>query len=167
MKKETIPKNKKPYSDLTDLEKLTKQWWKLSGLHNRAEWSAAVVRAATAAEITANIAIRKEFAEASSLDEKFIDSLLIWANGLKGKIDRLLNPIVASSLEDRINEIKRLSKFAIEVNDIRNQVVHKGMFCNEQEAKDTIEKAKNFIEGILAIYEPEFQLTEQSQEPED
>ncbi len=48
----------KRYKKLTDLKKLQKQWHKLSGLHTREEWSAAIVRAATAAEIAANIAVR-------------------------------------------------------------------------------------------------------------
>lgn len=52
----------KPYEKLSDLEKLQKQWHKLSGLNTREEWSAAIVRAATAAELAANFAVRNEFA---------------------------------------------------------------------------------------------------------
>ena len=72
---------KKPYSDRTDLEKVQSQWHKLSGLHTREEWSAAIVRAATAAEIGANYAIRREFAAQSQLSAHFVDSTLRWANG--------------------------------------------------------------------------------------
>jgi hypothetical protein len=53
---------KKPYKELSDLEKVQKQWHKLTGLHTREEWSAAIVRAATAAEIAATFAVRREFA---------------------------------------------------------------------------------------------------------
>jgi hypothetical protein len=42
---------KKPYAQRSDLEKIHSQWHKLSGLHTREEWSAAIVRAATAAEL--------------------------------------------------------------------------------------------------------------------
>ena len=43
--------SKKEYKDRTDLEKIQSQWNKLTGLHSREEFSGAVVRAATAAEI--------------------------------------------------------------------------------------------------------------------
>jgi hypothetical protein len=60
-----------PYAARTDLQKIQSQWNKLSGLHTREEWSAAVVRAATAAEIAANFAIRREFAARSTFDTDF------------------------------------------------------------------------------------------------
>jgi len=44
-----------------DLEKVQKQWHKLSGLQSREERSAAIVRADTAAKLVANHAIRAEF----------------------------------------------------------------------------------------------------------
>lgn len=68
---------KKKYEELTDLEKLQKQWHKLSGLHTREEWSAAIIRAATAAEIAANFAVRREFETKSEFDAKFVDNLLL------------------------------------------------------------------------------------------
>lgn len=64
----------KPYKERTDLEKIASQWNKLSGFHSRQEWSAAVVRAATAAEIAANYAIRKEFAKRTDFKDEFVDS---------------------------------------------------------------------------------------------
>jgi hypothetical protein len=45
---------KKPYSERTDLEKIKSQWKKTTGFLERGEWSSAIVRAATAAEIAAN-----------------------------------------------------------------------------------------------------------------
>src|SRR4051812_16358167 len=84
---------KKPYEERTDLERLHSQWKKLSGLHSREEWSAAIVRAATAAEIAANYAVRREFASRGQQDQVLIDSFLKWANGLAGKLDRLLLPL--------------------------------------------------------------------------
>lgn len=83
----------KPYEQRTDLEKVQSQWHKLSGLHTREEWSAAIVRSATAAEIAANFAVRAEFAERSQFDSAFVDNLLHWANGIAGKLDRLLIPL--------------------------------------------------------------------------
>jgi hypothetical protein len=81
---------KTPYQDRPDLQRIQKQWHKLTGLHSREEWSAAIVRAATAAELAANFAIRREFQERSEFASDFVDTLLCWANGLAGETDRLL-----------------------------------------------------------------------------
>jgi hypothetical protein len=79
---------RKPYAERTDLEKIQSQWNKLTGLHSRNESSAAIVRAATAAELAANFAIRREFARKSKLSTEFIDNLLVWANGIAGENTR-------------------------------------------------------------------------------
>jgi len=153
-----MKKNRIPYDDRSDVEKLQSQWWKLSGLHSREEWSAAVVRAATAAEIAANIAIRSEFQQIGSFPPNFVDSLLGWANGLKGKLDRLLVPLTKDTHRARV--IAELKPFALEVNKIRNDIAHRGEFCNRKKAQTTIAKARQFVEGIVGLYEPGFQVKE-------
>jgi hypothetical protein len=55
------------FEQRNDQEKIQSQWNKLIGLHSREEWSAAIVRAATAAEIAANFAVRQEFKSRSKL----------------------------------------------------------------------------------------------------
>ena len=152
---------KKPYEELSDLEKLQKQWHKLSGLHSREEWSAAIVRAATAAEIAANFAVRNEFRASSQLNAEFVDSLLVWANGLAGKIDRLL---LRMSTEDKskLKKLKALKKLAYDVNTKRNAIAHQGEFCNENEAKAVIEQARKFITDLVKIYDLEFELKERT-----
>lgn len=92
------------YSDRTDLEKLQSQWTKMNALRRREDWAAAVVRAATAAEIAANIAVRQRFA--GVLSSAFIDSLLDWANGIRGKFQRLLIPSEADAT--RVRRLKQL-----------------------------------------------------------
>mgnify|MGYP000944152888 CR=1 FL=1 len=149
----------KQYTDRTDLEKLKSQWRKLSGLHRRAEWSAAIVRAATSTEISANFAIRLEFAAKSSLSSKFIDSQLQWANGLAGKIDHLLEPLWLSDKEKH-KQIKALRSLAKHINAKRNAVVHQGEFCNEGEAQKVIEDARTFIQLVVQQYEPDFSIPE-------
>lgn len=150
---------RKSYDSLTDLAKLGKQWHKLSGLKTREEWSAAVVRAATAAEVAANYAIRKEFKAQSQLDEKFIDKLLHSANGLAGKLDRLLIPITETdpSKKAAIKVLKRLSE---KINEKRNSIVHQGEFCNESEALAVIEVARGFITTLIQLYKQDFELKE-------
>jgi len=152
-----VTKKSRPYEDRTDLEKIRSQWKKLSGLHTREEWSAAIVRAATAAEIAANFAVRQEFTASSSFDEDFVDGLLIWSNGLAGKLDRLLIPVTA--LDGAKNkEIRALKTIAREINRKRNSVVHQGEFCNEEEAESGIASSREFITRLIQIYEPAFAL---------
>src|SRR5690242_181252 len=153
-----MKKSRKPYSDRSDVEKIQSQWWKLSGLHSREEWSAAVVRAATAAEIAANIAIRSEFQRIGSFAPDFVDSLLIWANGLNGKLERLLVPITKDT--EHAAAIAELKRLALHVNKIRNDIAHRGEFCSKKKAQDTIAEAKQFVQGVVRLYEPDFQVKE-------
>jgi len=150
---------KKPYEERSDLEKVHSQWHKLSGLHTREEWSAAIVRAATAAEIAANFAIRSEFSARSQFDAGFVNSLLRWANGLGGKLDKLLVPL-ASSEKAKLKTMKALCVTAQEINSKRNAVAHQGEFCNKEEATQIIAHTKEFITGLVQLYEPTFELKE-------
>jgi len=148
----------KPYAERTDLEKIQSQWYKLNGLHSRNESSAAIVRAATAAELAANFAIRKEFESKGQLSTEFIDSLLIWANGIAGKIDRLLIPLTKG--EKHHKTVKKLKDISIKINKIRNSIAHQGEFCNPEESAAAIEQSKEFIETLLKIYDSSFELKE-------
>ena len=147
---------KKSYEQRTDLEKIQSQWNKLSGLHSREEWSAAIVRAATAAEIAANFAIREEFQARSEFDGDFVNGLLRWANGLDGKVNRLLLPLSDGKKQHKI--FSKIKKDAEDVNRKRNAIAHQGEFCNIGESKETIEKARKFIEAVVRIYKPRFRL---------
>lgn len=150
---------KKPYEERTDLEKVQSQWHKLSGLHTREEWSAAIVRAATAAEIAANFAIRAEFTVRSQFDAAFVNSLLKWANGLAGKLEKLLIPLSEHD-KLKLQAMKALRSVADEINRKRNAVAHQGEFCSEDEATEIIAKTKEFITTLVHLYEPDFTLKE-------
>lgn len=154
---------KTSYDQRTDLEKCQSQWWKLTGLHGREEWSAAIVRAATAAELATNFAIRKEFRDQSNLRSEVVDRFLKDANGLKSKIDRLLLPLVRGSKKE--SAISKLKSLADEINDTRNGVVHRGEFRNEQEATKAIKTTRHFIERLIHLYEPSFSLRDQGNKP--
>jgi len=147
---------RKPYTERSDLEKIQSQWKKLTGLHSRNESSAAIVRAATAAELAANFAIRKEFEAKSQLNAEFVDNLLHWANGIAGKMDRLLIPLTMG--EKHHTAIKRLKNVSASINIKRNAVAHQGEFCNPDEAGEAIAQSKEFIETLVKIYEPKFVL---------
>ena len=149
---------RKPYEKRTDLEKIQSQWNKVTGLHTRNESSAAIVRAATAAELAANFAIRKEFASKSQFEKTFVDSLLVWANGIAGKIDRLLIPLTEGERHHKI--ITKLKSVSVQINKKRNSVAHQGEFCNPTEAEAVIQQSKEFVKALVKIYEPNFVLKE-------
>lgn len=149
---------RKPYEERTDLERIESQWRKLSGLHSREEWSAAIVRAATAAEIAANLVVRKEFSVRSEFDAKFVNGLLKWANGLSGKLDRLLLPLFVGTKKH--SSLKKLRDVGEQINRIRNDIVHRGIFCNETEAREIIAHSRKFVETLVRLYEPDFTLKE-------
>jgi hypothetical protein len=147
---------KTPYWDRNELERIQTQWHKLTGLHSREEWSAAIVRAATAAELAANFAIRAEFGVRSQFDAEFVNSLLRWANGLAGKTNRLLIPLSAN--QDKNDAVKKLKPLSEAINTKRNSIAHQGEFCNAGEAKVIIEQTRAYIETLVQLYEPTFVL---------
>jgi hypothetical protein len=153
-----MAKKKKPYNDRSDLEKLRSQWKKISGIFDRNhEWSAAIVRAATSAEIAANIAVRKRFESESGFSTSFVDSLLIWANGLDGKFRRLIIP--AEPDADQKKELNGLKKRAEKLNDKRNEIVHRGAFASEKEARALVEVAREIVLALVLPWEPKFSLS--------
>ncbi|MGY6770693.1 hypothetical protein [Komagataeibacter sp. NFXK3] len=150
-------KRKIPYNERSDLEKLQSQWNKLFGLHLSEEPSAAIVRCSTAAEIAANYAIRHEWAKRTNFDAAIVDQFLLWANGLRGKIDRLFVPIYFEHPKKN-KTAKMLITSAEKINKVRNEVVHQGRFSNKKEAKEIIAEAKKFIDMIIGISEPGFDI---------
>jgi hypothetical protein len=150
---------KAAYEDRTDLEKIQSQWHKLTGPHDRLEWSSAIVRTATAAELAANYAIREEFRTRSEFNAAFVDSLLMWANGLAGKMDKLLIPLSAG--KKRSKKIKALKAASSEINRRRNAIAHQGNFANEDDAKVAIQQTRTFIESLVRLYTADFALKDQ------
>ena len=149
-------KHRKQYNERNDIEKIESNWNKTRGLFNRGEWSAAIVRAATAAEIAANIVIREELQVKRNLEKDFVDSLMIWANGIQGKFDRLILPIVKGSQKyERFKAVKlKIGK----VNNERNSIVHSGQFKKHITAKTIISLSKEIIETLVQQYSENFTL---------
>lgn len=148
---------KTKYDDRDDLEKLRSQWKKIDGIIDRQqEWASAIVRAATAAEIAANIAIRKRFERESEFSPEFVDSLLIWANGIDGKFNRLIIPIERNGSKQR--KLKSLKKRAARLNSKRNGIVHRGEFASEREMRELVDLAREIVNTLVIPWEPNFRL---------
>ncbi|CAN7767565.1 hypothetical protein LJR175_007342 [Variovorax sp. LjRoot175] len=155
----TKPK-KIPYKDRSQIEKIESQWHKLSGLQTREEWSAAVVRAATASELAATFVIHEELNSRTDFDDGLIDGLLIWANGLDGKVSRLILPLVKNRPKRHKAVTKLYGDDMKKVNRKRNEIVHGGHFCSKREATALIATCKTFVEGMVAPYELGFELSD-------
>lgn len=147
----------KPYNDRSDIEKVQSQWNKIGGLKSRRDWSASIVRAATAAEIAANIAVRKRF-EGGNFSVEFVNGLLKRANGIKGKFSGLIVP--AEDDPERRAVLVTLEALADRINNKRNAIVHQGAFSEEPEAMEVINWARQVINGLILPHHPEFVIRE-------
>lgn len=147
---------RKLYSERSDLEKIQSQWRKTSGFIERGEWSSAVVRAATAAEIAANHYIREELRRKRGLEECFVDHLLKWSNGIEGKFRNLIVPL--SKGNGNTKHINALKKKVEEINGVRNSVVHQGQFKKESTARHVATEARELILGLVKEHKVNFTL---------
>jgi hypothetical protein len=129
-------KKKKPYSQWTDSGKLKANWSKALGLFNRSDYSAAIIRAGTCAEIGANIVIRAELIQKRQLESGFVDNLLRWANGVRGKFEKLILPLFENT--KRHSFFKRHLKAISKLNEARNEIAHIGRFASKSEARDLL-----------------------------
>lgn len=155
--------NDTAYNDRTDLQKIQSQWNKIGGLLGRGrDWSAAIVRAATAAEIAANVAVRQRFV-GTGFQADFVDSLLKWANGIDGKFTRLIIPSEVDQV--RRDQLSTLKVHADRINQKRNEIVHRGAFADKPEAEEIIGLARIIIDGLVRHYHPEFVLRDKPSEP--
>ena len=92
-------------------------------------------------------------------DAEFVDSLLLWANGLAGKLDRLLLPLSANA-KNKNKTMKKLEAIACDINSKRNAIAHQGEFCNEDAAKRAVSQSQEFITSLVQLYDPAFVLKE-------
>ncbi|MDD2700133.1 MAG: hypothetical protein PHH36_02740 [Sideroxydans sp.] len=145
----TSKRPRKPYSDRSLEEKITSNWAKTLGLFRRGEYSTVVIRAATTIELASNLLIKAEFQENRQLPENFVENLMMWANGLMGKVDRLLLPIFKGTEKEQ--ELRNIKKRSEDINDERNNVVHRGQFKAKSTATRVITEAAYIINSFSAL----------------
>lgn len=143
---------KKSYSERNDTEKLESNWTKTLGLFDRGEYSMAIIRAGTCAEIAANIVIRSELVQKRGLEAQFVNSLLLWANGLQGKFSRIILPLFEGS--PRHATLKKHHKEIGTVNDARNEIAHSGRFASKENAKKLLRVAHTVCSSLTSHYPP-------------
>lgn len=138
--------SKIPYDERTDDQKLESNWNKAVKQFGRKDWSACVVRAATSAEIAANIHIRQFLLAEHTLPPSFVDALLKSANGLDGKFNRLVKP--AAQYRNSWNELKFLQRKIEALHEHRNGIVHSGNFKSKADAKSAFAHSLAIIQAL-------------------
>ncbi len=156
---------KKPYDERTDKEKIQSNWTKTCGLYLRGEHSMAVIRAATAVELAANLVVREELENNQKLPKEFVDSLMKWANGLVGKLNRLIIPITKGTKKEKF--FKEIQKQVVDINDQRNGVAHRGEFKIKKTSTRIITEAHEIIEKLVQQYDKSFTIPMPDEESED
>jgi hypothetical protein len=136
----------------TDAESVWANWNKTLGLLERDEYSVAIVRAAVSVELAANIVIRAELVKKRKLPVHFVDSLLKGSNGIAGKFDKLIYPILKGS--PKHESFKALAADWQKINEERNSVAHRGEFKGESVAVDVVTRARKVLRVMMADYEP-------------
>ncbi len=152
--------NRKPYTKRSDLEKITSNWNKTRGLFHRREYSVAIIRAATTVELAANFVIREELIKQHGLPEEFVLSLLVWANGIKGKFTNIIFKITDAERKKRLDKAWKKLKY---LNDQRNEVAHGGRFKQKKTAEKCLLKAREAVLSIVSEYENSFDIPEHTQ----
>lgn len=142
-------RSKVPYEDRSDPEKLYSNWTKTVGLLERGEYSLAVVRAATCIELAANIIVRRKLVNDANLPLLFVDSLLMLANGLRNKIQRIVKPMYEDT--EYKETLASLAKEILKINNNRNRIVHSGQFLREKTAEEIVIKTEQTIREMLQI----------------
>ena len=161
----TTTSNKKPYDERTDKEKIQSNWTKTCGLYLRGEHSMAVIRAATAVELAANLVVREELENNQKLPKEFVNSLMKWANGLVGKLNRLIIPITKGT--DKEKFFKDIQKQVVDINDQRNGVAHRGEFKIKKTSTRIIAEAHEIIEKLVQQYDKGFAIPMPDEDSED
>jgi len=141
---------KKPYSKRTDVEKLLSNWKKTLGLLADSQYSMAIIRAGTCAEIAANIVVRAELVQKRQLEPRFVDGLLRWANGLQGKYSRLILPILSGTPAH--SHYRKLQAPIQKLNDVRNEIAHGGRFASKATATKLILLANRLCVALSECY---------------
>ncbi len=149
---------RKDYNKRTDTEKIKTNWNITLRLYKKKEYSMAIARAITAAEIAANFVVREELSKERKLPEDFVDNLLIWANGISGKFDKLILPICKDTSKEKI--FKKINAKVKDVNKERNTIVHSGEFKTKRTAKKIINEARIIIITLIKEYKSEFELND-------
>lgn len=150
-------KRKLPYSERRDADKIRANWTKTGTLLRKEEYSVAIIRAATTVELAVNLVVRQELIAKRALPENFVAKLMKWANGMSGKLDKILKPLWEETPNGK-KTFKQVYGPISRVNSKRNSVVHTGEFKSRTTAIEVLNDAHGVILALVTAYEPKFVL---------
>lgn len=150
-RKKSVDK-KTPYSQVSDDQKVVRNWRKALGLFYRGEYSVAIIRCGTCVELAVNFAIRQELVIKRDLPLSFVDKLLKNANGLHNKFHNLLLPIMVEHEEYKAL-MKLWEKHIAGINKQRNDVVHRGEFRKRSTAEKAMTDTYVALIEIMKLYD--------------
>jgi hypothetical protein len=150
-------KKKRPYSERSDADKIQANWTKTCTLFKKREYSVAIIRAATTVEIAVNLVVRQELISRRDLPKNFVDKLMKWANGVIGKLDKILKPLWEETPEGK-KKFKEVRGPVARVNSKRNSVVHAGEFKARSTAVEVLNDSRCVILELVTPCEPKFVL---------
>ena len=139
-----------------DLDQIKSSWRKTLTYFDKKEWSTAVIRAAITIEMAANLVIREELETKRNLDAEFVESLIIWANGIHGKFTRIILPIIKNT--ERYDSFKKIQEQVFYIDEERNSVVHSGITKQRRTAEKVLETGREIIEMLVCEYHRHFEL---------
>lgn len=140
----------KPYSRASDAKKVQVNWHSSCLSYIRNEYSMAIVRSAVCIELAATLAIRIELIKNRRLEPQFVDHLLRWANGLNGKFEKILYPLLDGT--PRGTNLKSLARVWRKVSAERNAIAHSGHFKKASTARHHLDLTYEVITGIANEY---------------
>lgn len=111
-----------------------------------------IIRAGTCAEIAANLMVREELESKRSLKKEFVDHLLIWANGLHGKVTKILKPLLRGLPEGKI--LAAVEARTRNLNEARNKIAHGGHFSAREHAHEMVGYARDICVALAKPYHP-------------
>ncbi len=141
---------------IPELDKVKLSWRKTLTFFEKKEWSNAVIRAAITIEMAANFVVRQELEVRRNLEAEFVESLLIWANGIHGKFTRIILPLLKYS--DRFSAFKTIQEQVFYIDEERNSVVHSGVTKQRRTAEKVLGTAREIIEILVRDYHRSFEL---------
>lgn len=144
------PGSRKPYSRASDVRKVQINWHSSCLSYINHEYSMAIVRSAVCIELAATLAIRIELIKNRRLEPQFVDHLLRWANGLNGKFEKILYPLLDGT--PRGANLRSLAKVWRKVSAERNAIAHSGHFKKASTARHHLDLAYAVITGIASEY---------------
>lgn len=144
----------KSYDERLLVEKIQSNWTKTCGLYSRGEHSMAVIRAATTVELAANLVVLEEFEKKSNLPPEFVDHLMKWANGLHGKLTKLILPICKGTNKEQ--KFKSIQSKVSDINEQRNSIAHRGEFKTKKTSSRVIKEAQQVIQVMVKVYDSTF-----------